>query len=573
MKKLKIRHRLLIILLIEAAAISLLGWLALHFALQMFSEQIYRESSDKFNLYSHAVQEKLKTIDNLAYSIATDIDIQEQLDILNNMPLSYESSIAVKRLEERLFVHPIHQVSSIVILDNNARQYTVGHNPKKLDPSTLADIRDLARSHKGASAWGEDLRRHSFYMVREIRKIAGLDLGTLGVLVILVEPDRLVQPADKTWTNYGSQLVILSEGRVVYPVDLTLSLESLAPIPKTQGYRITDIDHRKYLVTHSTFPYTGWTFVNLVPYERIFQMITVTKQVLIVFHIVIFFIIVYVGLRFSKSITQPIEQLNAKIGKASLGNFESKPPDLPKQMDELGLINRNFDQMMNKIDSLIKENYVKQMLLKETEYQALKATINPHFLYNTLESINWMAKTNGQKDISRMVKALGQLLRSSIDKKAFATLQEEIATLEHYILIQKIRFADRLECAIDIPETFRQLQIPQLTLQPIAENSIRYVLEQYEGVCEISVSAELQGKRLIVSVRDNGPGMDPDYLARSESGTAVAKGSGIGLKNIHDRLVFMFGSDYGIRIDSSPGKGTTVNIHIPYKYNGEMRNV
>ncbi|UJF34995.1 sensor histidine kinase [Paenibacillus hexagrammi] len=222
-----------------------------------------------------------------------------------------------------------------------------------------------------------------------------------------------------------------------------------------------------------------------------------------------------------------------------------------------------------RIQELIKENYTKQLVIRETEFRSLQAQINPHFLYNTLESINWISKMNGQKQVSQMVEALGHLLRSSISmKQDLITIGAELDLVQHYITIQKVRFEERLDFHMQVPGEFRSGLIPKLTLQPLLENAIKYALEEMLDPCLISIAAREDGSRLDIMVEDNGPGIDIEYLDQIMKGERQSKGTGVGLKNIDERIRIAFGDDCGVRIENKAEGGTRVTVRIPWMRRG-----
>lgn len=205
----------------------------------------------------------------------------------------------------------------------------------------------------------------------------------------------------------------------------------------------------------------------------------------------------------------------------------------------------------------MEENVEKQLIIKETELKALQAQINPHFLYNTLESINWLAKANQQKQISKMVESLGFLLRNSIHmKKDIVTIQEEADIVRHYMTIQRFRFEERLNFTLDIDDEVKHCLIPKLTLQPLAENAIQYALEPFTRPCAIRIQAKKAKGCVCITVEDNGPGMDGRILESTG-------GRGIGLWNIRERISLTFGEPYGLRIHSEHEKATRIVITIP----------
>jgi two-component system sensor histidine kinase YesM len=299
--------------------------------------------------------------------------------------------------------------------------------------------------------------------------------------------------------------------------------------------------------------------------------------VLLIF-LLIFLFTIWISIKLARSLTRPIEILTNKIKRVENGEFEleeasglenspeiaSKTAPVPIRVDEIGDLQRDFDIMIQKINVLIKENYTKQLIIKDTQFKALQAQINPHFLYNTLESINWLAKMNQQQEISQMVESLGNLLRNAIsNKEQLITLKEEIRLLLNYITIQRIRFGERLDFRLEIEEQWQYLYIPKLSLQPLVENSINYGLEKIPGVCRITVKSVDMDDNLCLVIEDNGPGLDPLILEKLDRGNIQPKGLGIGLKNINDRLKLSFGENFGITITGKTETGARIMVRIP----------
>jgi len=233
-------------------------------------------------------------------------------------------------------------------------------------------------------------------------------------------------------------------------------------------------------------------------------------------------------------------------------------------MDEVGLLQRTFRQMITQINTLIKENYANQLIIKETEFKALQAQINPHFLYNSLDSIHWLAKKSEHAQISSMVVSLAFLLRSSISlKQNVITVAQELEIVNHYITIQNYRFQKRLDFHMEIPEVYHTALIPKLTLQPLLENAIQYGVETMIEPCRIRLYAEPLDGKLAIVVEDHGPGMEEYFLKQVLNGEVETRGTGIGLLNIRDRLRLAFGDDYGIQVESTVGFGTKVSVLLP----------
>jgi two-component system sensor histidine kinase YesM len=215
---------------------------------------------------------------------------------------------------------------------------------------------------------------------------------------------------------------------------------------------------------------------------------------------------------------------------------------------------------------LIYENYEKQLMLKDTQYKALQAQINPHFLYNTLNAINWMIKSKMNDEASKMIVALGDLLRAAFIKEPLISVQQEVELLNSYIAIQKIRYDKRAEFIITLDGELQHYAIPRMILQPLVENAISYAVDQSLELCKIKISLFEQRDRLVIEVEDDGPGMEPELLEKVRHFEMKPIGNGIGLKNIKERLNLIFEQQFEFDIDSTLGEGTKVRIVVP-RYN------
>jgi two-component system sensor histidine kinase YesM len=568
MRNLKIKHKLFIFIMIGAFLTSFLGWLFVELSQSLYDKLIYRETTDKFQLFSQRIEEKLMNIEKLSLSIMSDPDVQKNLKTIKTAPGTYDAYYASNDLKKKLLSFHLfdYAVSSITILDTNSNSHGVGLLVNTISPQDMESLQAQASIYKGASVWvGGILQDDAFFSLRQIREIDDSSMEPLGTLLIRTFADKIIYATPRGSQSYDSTLLIVSDGKIIYPGPSQVPYKSQELLFNgANNYSLVTLDQEKYLAAYFTLQYTGWTFIHLVPYGSLFKDTIIMKIVLLCLYAMLLLIILLLGLRFSKSITQPLEKLARRITVVEKGNFELDKLGFPENRDEIGQLSRNFDKMVDKLDILIKENYVKQLLLKDAEYNTLKAKLNPHFLYNTLDSINWLARMNGQQHISAMVKALGSLLRSTVSDKEFITLKEEIYNLSNYIFIQQFRFEDRLVYRMEIAEHLYGLYIPCIILQPLVENSIKYGVETASERCEITISAEELPDMLVIRVQDSGPGMDADYLRKLELKEVKAVGSGIGLKSISDRLNLLFGDPYGIEIESKEGKGTLIKISIPY---------
>jgi len=405
--------------------------------------------------------------------------------------------------------------------------------------------------------------------VRAVRQIQNLTLNYLGLLVIRLDMPDLISRLAETYPRVDTNLLIVTgDGKRIHNRGLELDWGKDIPgMIKGETYGLKTFGGRKYFTASIKSSYTEWTYLSILPYERIYQQIFWLRSIMVVIFILLFTAALWMGMSFTKSITRPIENLALLIKQVERGDFSIRVEQaLPEHSaEEIRHLYRDFEIMLTRIDMLIQEEYEQQLLLKDTKYRALQAQINPHFLYNTLDSINWMAKAHRQREISAMVVALGDLLRSAIGKDDILAIREELKIVQNYITIQKIRYEERLIFETQLDEECLDASIPKLSLQPLVENSINYGLEKMVGICRILVRVSAVDGMVMVTVEDNGPGMDRDVLDQQMLGAIKPKGSGIGLKNIDDRLKTLFGPKYGLRVISQPGHGTQVSMFVPVR--------
>lgn len=574
-RKLKINHKLFLILFFLSFVLIVIGLAALQLSFHIYEEQLYQETAESLILSSEIVDMKFNEIDKISFDILSDKEVQQYLATIRAQNTSYNWYEALNKLNKKMleWAFSRNYISSIVIMDTQGNQYAWGKDVIKIPQTRIEFICERAIEKKGRSVWIEPYSSDSSIVAaRAIRSIPDLQLENLGVLIIRMDPEKLFEASSnqRLISKYDSNLIIFSEKELVYQKYNQLDSNKLAAkLNKEAGYFISSIHGEKYLVAYITSRNSSWKFANIIPYSSILKNIAVVRITLVLVYIAIFILVFYLSFLFAKGITKPIERLTNEMKLVEDGRFdEITPIDITaaKQGDEVAQLERDFHLMVQKINALIKDNYLKQIAIKESEFKALQAQINPHFLYNTLDSINWLAKLNKQHQIATMVKALGNLLRNSISiKSEVIPLKDEINILKDYITIQKCRYEERLDFSINVNQEYWDYMIPKLSIQPLVENSIKHGLEKVLGVCKIRVWAEASENELEIWVQDNGPGMDKDFLAKLNKGEVKPRGSGIGIKNIDDRIKIIFGREYGIKIDSILGQGTKVCIFIPYK--------
>ena len=270
-------------------------------------------------------------------------------------------------------------------------------------------------------------------------------------------------------------------------------------------------------------------------------------------------IILALGLAFSRIFTRKIEELTRNMDQVNHGSREVTVSS--DSEDEVGILINSFRRMMDEINRLIDEVYVNKIALKEYELKALQAQINPHFLYNTLSMMNWMAIRGGQMDISKVTLALSTFYRTALSKgEDMVTVENCIQNMEAYLEIQLTMHDHNFTVEWDTDPEIKNEKMPKLLLQPVVENAIEHGIdEKEEGDKKISLSFKGQGDDVEIIVTDNGKGME-----QKKAETLVTyQAKGYGLKNVNDRIRLLYGEEYGIQIFSAPGEGTTVIMRFP----------
>ncbi|WP_053219950.1 sensor histidine kinase [Virgibacillus senegalensis] len=558
----KIKNKIFSISLLLLLIFCIIGMVTYHYFTKLYEERIYQESADMLQLSSTVIDEELKKIENLTFQVSTDSLVQEYMETINERKLGFEDYKTKANLLDRLltFASTERYISSIQVVDRYGEKYTTGYDTKI--ENDVEKIRELVYASEGSNNWSKIPGKNGISAARLIRRTENVNLANMGILIVSIDMNKFV---DQTLDFSRHKNFIVTNGNEIYYQNGEIDL-NLKELPtRKNGYDIMELDRKDYLLTYKHSRFSKLTYFQALPFSDITRQSKTIKRIMVICFLFMLTLTVLLSRKAAEYISKPLEALSVRMKQVQDGNFEEQA-SVPENYynDEVGQLHVNFRLMLDKINQLIKENYTKQLIIKETEYKALQAQINPHFLYNTLDSINWMAKLNQQEKISVMAEALGNMMRNIISKKAaMITIKEELEIVNNYITIQKYRYENRLEFHLSEWQPFKDCQIPKLTIQPIIENAIQHGLEEMVTKCCVTVRFEHVGENLLIVVEDNGPGIEPSKLEGIYKGEIRSKSSGIGLKNINERIKLMFGKDYGIMIESRVGEGTQVSILIP----------
>ena len=322
----------------------------------------------------------------------------------------------------------------------------------------------------------------------------------------------------------------------------------------------------KRQVTVKTVGYTGWKLVGVVPADNIWDNY---GQLLLFFLFVVLFsifLLVFVNLHLSERISVPIKTLERAVKELEAGR-EEVDIDVsgPYEIEHLGHSIRSMvSTMRHLMDDIIEQEAQK----RRSELDVLQSQINPHFLYNTLDSVVWMTENGRTDEAILMVTSLARFFRISLSRGSnIIPIADELEHARHYLTIQKMRYKNKFSAVIAAEDGVEGLYTIKLIVQPILENAIYHGMAYADGDGEITVRARRDGEDVVIEVADNGPGMPEEMVERlldqSYAAAPGTKGSGIGLRNVHQRIRLTFGEEYGLAIHSDPDAGTTVCIRLP----------
>lgn len=274
---------------------------------------------------------------------------------------------------------------------------------------------------------------------------------------------------------------------------------------------------------------------------------------------------IFVSYYIPQSITKPIRRLSEITDQVAKGNLAVRSD--VRTGAEVSVLNDSLNTMIDKINELVEQVKVEQVRLRKAEFELLQAQINPHFLYNTLDAIVWLAEAGEQKKVVSMVESLSGFFRSSLNQgKDIVTIKEETQHARSYLEIQQVRYQDILQYEIDIPNELEPYLIPKITIQPLVENALYHGIKNKRGVGKIIITGKKQEDFFIIKVEDNGIGMTEERLLKvcdRIQNKVLAENDIYGLYNVNERIRLNFGEQYGITIESEYMKGTVVSVKLP----------
>lgn len=394
-----------------------------------------------------------------------------------------------------------------------------------------------------------------------------------GVLLLDVGYGSLQQLLDNiTLGNQGYLYMIGSGGELIYHPQMQLiesgivqeNLES-ASAYRDGAYRETYLGGKREITVKSV-GYTGWRIVGVTPEHGITLNMIKTNLFLIFILAFFLFVLIIINSFISSRITTPIQELEKSVNALEAGELDTKVYEGGSY--EIRHLGRSIRSMAKQIRVLMDDIVAEHESKRKSEFDTLQSQINPHFLYNTLDIIVWMIENEQKAEAVKVVTALARFFRISLSKgRSIIPVKDELEHVRNYLMIQQMRFKNKFTYEIEAdPETLEMASL-KLMLQPLVENAIYHGMEFMDGDGEILVRVETEESGLCFTIQDNGLGMTQEQaeslLTSTTPHVSSKRGSGIGVKNVNERIRLYFGETYGLEIESEPDEGTTIRIHLP----------
>lgn len=418
---------------------------------------------------------------------------------------------------------------------------------------------------------GEIRELGSLAYIQKFTNLANPD-GECSYIVIYFSKKYVENMLHNNLTSTNSVYYLInSRNSIVASSNLRLAgtyLKRYEAIPEavgsTEEFATTRILEEDLYMGYRDIDNTDWRLVSVIPVNSVFSegqnILINTAALYLIFVVLACAAAIFLSGSLAKRLSLVVEKIDQNRGK-NLVPFEDN-----EDKDEIGQLVYNYNAMVERINQLMEEQTETAEKLKVSEVKALQAQINPHFLYNMLDMINWLAQSGKQREVSLAVQTLSKFYKLTLSKKNIMTpIREELRHVDLYVKLQNMRYEDNISFLIDVPDEILDFEIPKLILQPIVENSIQHgIFEKESKKGSIVIMAWLEGGDIIFVVSDDGIGISSEKLPLILDGTYEdGRGSNIGIYNTHLRLQLLYGKEYGLRYDSTYGRGTEVHVRLP----------
>ncbi|WP_068786331.1 sensor histidine kinase [Paenibacillus phocaensis] len=565
----KIRNRFLgAMIVLSIPPLFLLGYLSFNIAKDTLMET--NKKADQVHLQSSSEVADLifRNIINLNRSVILNEEIRDQLRASQNPEETHADARHEKilgqlqKMVNSLFINSRY-VDSVCLIDLQWKAHCLGRSDNlgiyegadQAEQLKLSQWYEQAVASQGQVEFYPDNvlgdPSYTFSTVKLFRDSQHISGEPIGILIINISKsifDSIFTETDQASGEYIAFTSTPESVEVIYPRNSYLELNGLVGSPGDLHRRL---EEQGYLVVDFRNETTGWTFLHIIKVKELLKQSQQIGTVTMLISSIIALVALVLSYFISGSITRPLLQLKKMMldwtqGKRDFGETFDR--------DEVGAIGQTFKKMASENEELTERLVHTELKEREAELRALQAQIKPHFLYNTLDSIYWMATIQNNKEVARMAFSLSESFKLSLNKgKETIPLYKELQHIDHYMTIQNIRYNQRFTYVEQVESQMKSMEILKLLLQPLVENAIYHGLEPKVGEGTVSLTGKMEGEFLVFVIQDDGVGIEE--LERTEQG--------YGLRNVRERMKMFYGEASVLIIDSKPGSGTRVELRIP----------
>lgn len=578
-----LRSKLIIVILLTSLIpLLLLGFFSYQYTSGLLQEELSQKEQEKLSYVNNQLMYFLQDIEQMSLFFTKNDQVKDILSLDAETPMEQaENYETVNDLFDTVLSVKKWEVNIYLIGLNGNRYFSDEYLPVQYN-----DIREnwgifrKAKEAKGSLVWDTNYSINSFEQ-KDVVLTAGrviIDPDTnekLGYVMIDVKNASFSSIYKPSESIDDEQFYLLDkQGYLVTSIPSTTAPTAdidFAELNQTlkgdSGFLNFSWRERQSILSYYTSDDAEFKLLSIIPLKTAEQkdnlIFNLTWNLALIGIIISGWIAYYL----SKTITAPLYKLMFLMKEVETGNLNIRFSS--KYNDDIGVFGLRFNRMLSRLKSLVQDSYEKQLRLQESELKALRAQINPHFLYNTLETINWLARLNGASDISKIVVSLGDIMRYSIKRgNNMVSVREDIKQLKNYLTIQEFRYSDKFTSTLDVDETILDELIPALIIQPLVENAIIHGMESKaeEGNIYIRIRGEVSGIQIVIE--DDGVGVDSETLAliSTENGENSSFDTiGIGIENVRRRLYLSYGENFSWSLSTVSGKGTKIEIFIPYQ--------
>lgn len=551
-------------------AIVIFGVIFSTLASTLFFSVSYKNSmfSSAYVTSKQSVAQADETVSNYIFSIKSKLDnLCIETDKCTDAASLQKVISTASRLEDDIYCVSVYDMQGNVLSNGNDTDENLkdGLTDLSFDKSVYSNLKDgyaISQPHVNT------LYQNKYPWVVTIAKKEYSNLFSQQVFVAIdFKFSSIAKYIDKVSIGQrGYCYIVNSKGQIIYHPQQQMLFSGLKEENTFEISELSDGIHRKKdnIYNISSLDSCNWKIVGVSFNDEITQAVKSQVVVGLIFALLFSaFMSAVIYFLLSRTVTRPVRRLVSSMQK-----FEKQAETFEYKADmsnvaEFQTLSTSFEHMVLMIQSLVEKVHNEEIVLRKTELKALQAQINPHFLYNTLDSIQWMCEQDNSKDAVKMVGALAKLFRISISHgNEFIAISDELKHAESYLIIQSYRYKNQFTYSFDVDKSVLDCMCNKITIQPFIENAIYHGLDRMVDEGEIKIIVERRGKDIAIIVKDNGLGMTEEQCkAVLQKGRSDSKG--IGVKNVDDRLKIYFGEEYGITIDSELDVGTTVTIKIP----------